>query len=638
MNTVFPGVQTAAAHVPISIAEHTVEFVRCLKIMANLLTNSATQCASSIPSVDNSSEITVYARYMQEAIKDRSLPSENKCLVLGACIWNWVTELNIDRLLAELLTSLQPMMTGRSSDNFHHNHTRISSSSSSHVSCSSSIRKEHASGSKHDRAKAASSAQRTLRDRRLQADPYPIDLLLALHAGMQLLTLLLSADGTGDENTSAKSGMLTEKLFQVIDNTMHYLLRFCTDFNFGDKDKLPPQHADHIDVWNNTIISVCLASRHMLVNTCSLPLEHKALLVTCIPARFLDTLCCLAVEGLAEIKPFDDKAESAMLDLSLLYLHCSGYNKQGPFPCILDPALKAAIPVTQSFSSPYMIRMVCRSLVLIAAKITSQPVIPLPLTSSVQTNLPISSQHDTVAAKAIHLGCSVVSALKQMLTDRYCNIVLALSVDKADSYYDETDYFRKQAAVSHAVLVEGAASSRPRQSSDDSTAQVDVSGVWAMRKGKVGLALLVTGLCRLAGRCTTLIPNEQLPAAVKCLDLAMHLLSMERNESQSVSAYAQGSVEIRGCLSATAHLAAVIATMLGSGSQYGTLRMQQEGHSLLQSVTHQDHCFTPGGKQFPGLTHPDSFRTFVCSMLNLCATEVEKPRKGNGLSSLWLGE
>lgn len=90
-------------------------------------------------------------------------------------------------------------------------------------------------------------------------------------------------------------------------------------------------------------------------------MEMQISLVNSMPARFFDTICCLAVEVLAEMEPYTVAAQKALSYLSSMQVsshHPVLHFLQG------DPsnssAHEASTSLTRSLTSPYMLRTVCR--------------------------------------------------------------------------------------------------------------------------------------------------------------------------------------------------------------------------------------------------------------------------------------
>lgn len=567
---------------------------------------AATQCASGLPALEVAHGLAVLVQPMQalwglDAHQLRT-SDDNKDLSCST-MWRNFEKADIGQHVVTLLNAFKSRLS-----------PRTGGGGSGHGGSSSS---SGAAGVRNDRAAAAAKALALLKERRLQAEPYSFLLLSLVSSSMGILVSLFSTVGPSSGGIVAEQLLSREHIFERIDSVMHYLLR-CT--REGGMTKGPPPAPFRADTnpQLTATINCCAAACQLLTAIKCLPPREQLRLVSNLPSRFVDTLCCLAVEGLAGLVPCPLEAQHTLLLLATLpnHLHVRCILDCKLQPVSNDAARAATGFLTQALRTPHFARLVCRVLVL---------VVPSALPNKDGPPIPQPSRPATPPLDR--------KARTKVLEDLFCLVPTMYNLfleRRAKPACDVDDW----ATRCHTVLVEGAASSGLGSGGPDGVARVDGSGAWAMHAPPVGLAAVVRGVCRVGAHCAGLgyLRPEHAHAAEVSLHLVLLLLELERGESEERSAFAPEAVQLRKCVPAAARLAAALGRVVCNlsppePSELGLVPPEGDSHRLEQDACRQRTEEREGARRLELGVAQVSFR-----MLELCSSRVDaQPDRVEGL-------
>lgn len=195
----------------------------------------------------------------------------------------------------------------------------------------------------HSKTAAASRAVRVLQRRRLAQkaaggalrDPFPVSLLFMLASVMQVVSTLLrflASEGKSNGNTKrtvimAETLVKEGKLFDCLSSISSFLLRCVRTRQLSSQhrpaaDGYPPFE----DVLLAACQNVCFACTQVFTAMYLSRRPHEKNEQESVPARFVDTLCCLACEGL----PADDEAA---WEVAHMFQDDGVYNLTNNTPC-----------------------------------------------------------------------------------------------------------------------------------------------------------------------------------------------------------------------------------------------------------------------------------------------------------------
>lgn len=534
-----------------------------------------------------------------------------------AGMWTSLVESEIARHTVTLLAVIRTKTDPR--DGIAGSHKELGSSSSS--SGADSVR-----GARRDRASVAANALRQLHQRREHAeeksrkegqrkDPFPFLMLCLVSNSMSILVTLLATVGASGGGPPAEQLLLHGKIFPTLDSVMHYLLR-CTrqKGNARTGHSVPAPFTTGYFPWIDSVINVCMASCHVFHAMGCLPLEQQLTLVDSMPARFLDTLCCLAVDVLAEWVVCST-ARVALVMVATLPRHTNvrrllkALDERPRLP--QKSTSKPSTDLRSAMLSPYFMRTACWAVqAVMPCALPPPPVQGKSKAPSITTA--VRSRDRKHRTAALHDLFSLSRALLDIIELR-----------TKHPWFPETDWV----ASCHVILVEDAASSIPHCAGGgeelDGFCRVDATGTWALKNGVVGMLALVTALCSLGCHCAR--TGYRLPSHVGatecCAELVTLLVTLQRAESGVMSPYMAEAVQLRGCMDACSHLVAALGTLIARRQQGAANHDTARGTSAMREerALRDQECepdYSMGAAQSSrNMKQEDVFRRLVLHLL-----------------------
>ncbi|MEW5316805.1 MAG: hypothetical protein WDW38_008155 [Sanguina aurantia] len=560
-----------------------------LQDIRTLLTGALLDCSGGLPllaTVRCLDNLAVTLGAMLECHTFSSLEPEVRQDAFQTALWGFVQSLEVNLLAVKLLEALQPMLVPQRAGNAARHAKRGG--------------KGAGAGQHNDRAVASLSAKQALRERRLLADPYPAELLVAVGAVCALLIPLLAAAGgacrAGDERAAS---LLHGRVFQLLDVALAYVV----DCNRIRKSKQQQQqHQQQLgpaatgDITSMTLqhtsIQMCLAARHAFWAIGGLSPEQQVASINTLPPHYFAGLCSLAAETLAAISPCPPAAQQALLQVASLRL-------AGGSMAVLQfavgkpaghPAPEAAGALTRLLNSPPLLLSVCTAVsVLLRSSPHSPPAAAVPTLT------------DSPGAGPGHQPATQSLGAEEVLAD-------------VSSWY------------AHSRALQAEAHARRGRAAD---ATVPATGSAAAPDPERAWSALVRGLCWLAGRCAqqTDRPAEHRSTARLCAEVLLGLSRLDG--SQRVGTHAAWEGRLANCLPCAAHLAAVLAGALTPGPGGATFLGESLGRVAAQVMSHA--LPASGGTSRIPASAPnvpiarDVARRLVMCSLDLCAVREQTP-------------
>lgn len=612
-------------------------FEESLEEISILLVDANCQLVDFFPSTDTVTAIerhTANLHYFTSSTRFY-LPAYDSFRV---SIWVAVVELEIDKHLLMLMEKLSPMLGERQPVGKGVDPSRGSSSS------------DIGRGMQRDRMTATSKALHTLRERRLQADPYRLELTTVLSTIAKLLTTLLQLVGRRTADVVGEAFLRDRRLSDFLGIAMQHMLR-CTRAKNTQKtceQAVSPQGSNkramrlpktgqqplascedsNLELVWLTNLNVCTATVDLLTKVSFLPEDQQVQTFSSLPNRFLDTLCCLTLEGVADVLPLFPSAVSALVRMSVLH---SIYHE--PLTSYLqaqpvgqsDHSRVAAI--MNSLGSSYMLRLISRVFVQVTPSGPHGPINSHHPDHQWQSSFSIT--HDPGN------GFVVISILVAVLH----KIILRRVYDSALQ-----PPFRELSGRCCACMVQDGAFTGREKAKCGAHTCVDSSGPWVLTQEDVGMASLVSALSRQAATCAAQAPmtDKHVKTVTHCLHIVNFLTNLARKAPQYTSMYAPGAGQLRGCLRGAAQLSAAVAkalVQLRSKSVAGPnlWQVQTAAHQLASGHTGCCKAGVCSKHTEEDLLRTD-FKKLVLGMLDACSLAKGTPHQYNrGDAGLLLG-
>lgn len=581
---------------------------KCLESITVALVAASAQCAKSFPSPSLSSTIRQSAselrslwrmsRPHQTALNDTFFPD----------VANIIADLDMCRILLAFLGVFQPLLED------HRSRDRIQ------ISRGSGNKSKTSKDIVHDRAAASCKALRSLRERRMRVDPFPFDLTTALECTMELLTFLFLLDGARAPIGGVIILMLDVTVSEFLRQAMQYMLRCnraLTNTEQGSNADCSPGTSIR-----DVIVRVCVPSCLLLLKISQQPSADQVNLMNGLHGDFLDVLCCLAMEGLANAVLLLMDAKRILITIATFNAVASQQSMQEtPKDHILQGWLDS---MTQSLCSSAMLRMVGTALQIFGPTVELQD---LEVVHNLSASEFFKYASMTISSEDPESGCSKSESDRQtlLILNMVCMFHRTL-LHRGRVIASGRDIHSMSAVECHALLVEAAASSSTLQGSCGVTVPLRFSSALALENGGSGLADLVTALSHIAGQCAAHARILLSPAelAANCLALAVDLIYLARRESQQVSI--PKARELHMCLLKTAHLAAAAATVLDYEHKHAAAPcpQQQVQHDASQLAAGVARCrkVEASSGQTEDEKLKDALATLVFDMLEMCETQV----------------
>ncbi|MEW5316761.1 MAG: hypothetical protein WDW38_008111 [Sanguina aurantia] len=342
------------------------------------------------------------------------------------------------------------------------------------------------------------------------------------------LSLLFASRGAAATCPRAASLLLHGRLFQSLDAAIHFMLR-CT----RERHALPAQPSPTPSAQpalrkrqQDCTIAIIMASCRLLWAIGCLPGEHQASIINGMPARFVDSLCCLAVEVVAHITPFVGQSHQALFAIaalpqnsedvqctSLHLLHQHAQEHPADFP-----ARKAVTTLTRALSSPHMLCVICSAFAILTPSIQINPTSdghpqpPAPRSSRGGHAMYVTGKPQRFGAAAqlvdiLHDMCVSPTSVPVMSARQAPGPLLASPTGLHLPYGNNTGGNNNSQSV-----------------------QTDADGVWVLPMTEVGLiTTLLEAVCGHASR--VVLREAELPGQIHtlgpCLDVLLHLMSLD---------------------------------------------------------------------------------------------------------------
>lgn len=531
--------------------------------------------------------------------------------------------------------------------------------------------------SRNDRAGAAANALRMLQERRDQADTrqfeaackadrFPVLLMSLLSSTLSVFVTLFATASFSPGGADADA-LFQPHVFDFLEYVMHYLLQ-CIRLGGISKASihalLPPGSNPLHDATVNACVAVC----SLFQTLGCLPVGQHGPIINSFPSRFVDTLSCLAVEGLGELRSCSLAAQKALLMVATLPHHvnvrnlfCSssssssnGISSRG----YATHSNKAAQSIAWALSTPHFLRAACKALVIVlpfalkskpASSINHSTSFARPSLNTNGTNIIGNNTSGTHTSGGNNGGINTRAtntvgtntdrsdtvgrsspvhskAVREALLGELRTLVPTLT----DILVQRQRQIRYETSIVpawfHAVLVEGAAASMPKGGGGDGDARVDPSGPWTLT-GPTNMASVVMAVCRFGGYAATqrYARPEFATAAADSAELVTLLLALERGESAHLSAYAPRAVQLRAVMDGAAYLAASLGRLIEWRQQMALRCAQVTSPSEEEESNQQPDVGCCGvsavvvtPEQHEGLRLDDVHKKLVTRMLKLC--------------------